>query len=1058
MLHEFFPVPYKTMKGYIPLGYKYIKGLVLTLSSIFDIIKLAERFWRQNMFISPYRDAVTQLRTFVFCAKVFLVFLLISIRLVSTQVNAQDLQVIDEEKHILFLSSYHPSFPTLDNQVRGLKESFIHENILLDIEYMDAKRFETQENMDYFRTYLKYKLDRLPTYDLVIVGDDAALQFAMDNKAFLFEQLPIVFLGINSIERADKAYAMGEITGVTEITSVRDTLDLINELQPQLQKLYVIVDNTLTGQAERQTVDSQEDNYLHIEFIYWSMHELSYEELSQQLALVSKSDAILLLSAYVDRDMNTRNFNQILALINSKASAPVYHLYDFGVGNGLIGGKVIDFYEQGKSAGNIALKILGGIHIRDLKPIKNTTLNSVMVDYMKLKEFDLDPKSLPSETHFVNRPVSYIQENAELIMISLLIIVSLVVLLFLAILNINRRKKVEIQLQETNTELTAYYEELLSVNEELEASEEELRVNYIEIEKTNKCLEESEERYKYVFELSNSGLWERNMVTNEVFISRDWYHNLLAKGTNKQVDKMSNESVLELFYKQLDAYKSRELQELKKALFQGRIFSYHIVLHCCHQTDQPVFIEEKAQSIYNHEGELIRVVGSHNDITSATLYERQLEEFAYKDQLTKIPNRIDLERYMENLLYQSKEEIAAGSILLLDLDNFKFVNNTYGHEIGDELLKAISLRLTSQLSARYKIGRISGDEFAIVCPNSHSIEDIKQVAHHVLGIFENKFHLRDHSIFVTVSIGIALFPENGSDFDTLINRCNSSLFDAKNNGKNRFEFYDTAMNDSMETKIYIQNNLREAILSNRFCLYYQPIYSIEKNAIVGFEALIRWKDQVRGFIPPSEFIVVAEKMGVINKIGEWVIKEAANFIKQLTKACNKGLYVSINVSAVQLMQQNFVNHFFQVIDDIEVPYSSICIEITETALMQSFDKNAEKLMLLQEKGIKISLDDFGTGYSSLNYLRKLPVNILKIDKSFIDEIANNSSSRDLSEGIILLAQKMGIYVIAEGVETKEQLNYMKDFSCDGVQGYLIARPIPEKAVKEYYEGFLGIDY
>jgi len=291
----------------------------------------------------------------------------------------------------------------------------------------------------------------------------------------------------------------------------------------------------------------------------------------------------------------------------------------------------------------------------------------------------------------------------------------------------------------------------------------------------------------------------------------------------------------------------------------------------------------------------------------------------------------------------------------------------------------------------------------------------------------------------------------------LINRCNSSIYEAKANGKNRYEFYDIAMNESMETKIYIQNNLREAILSSRFNLYYQPIYSIDKNSIIGFEALIRWKDEVRGFIPPSEFIVVAEKMGVITKIGDWVIEEASKFIKYLINTCNENLYVSINVSAVQLMQQNFVEHFFDVVNQMNIPYTSLCLEITETALMQSFDKNSEKLLNIQSKGVKISLDDFGTGYSSLSYLKKLPVNILKIDKSFIDEIAYNSSSRELSEGIILLAQKMGMYVIAEGIESREQFNYMKDFHCDGIQGYYVARPLPELEVKEFYDGFLGIE-
>lgn len=975
----------------------------------------------------------------------------------STIDNSIKGSVDNQTKHILFLSSYNPSFPTVENQIRGIKEGIGLNNYILDIEYMDSKRFDTQENRDFFETYFTYKIQSLPVYDIVIVGDDAALQFSIDHYKSLFNNIPIVFLGINSIKRADEAYDLGSFTGIVEVTSVKETLDIIKELQPDAQKIYIIVDNTITGQVERQSIETEEENYGTVEFIYLPMKDLSYEELSEKIRSIPKGNALLLLSAYVDRLMNTKDFNGILELINEAASVPVYHLYDFGIGDGLLGGKVIDFFEQGKSAGGMAYKIMNGVSIEDLKPIKNTTLNSVIVDYAQLKKFGLDPDRLDDETNFINRPTSYIEEHASLIILSIVIILSLSIMLFLALLNIHKRKKVEEELKQSYDEITAYYEEVLSLNEELEASEEELRTHFVELEKTNNAIEESEERYKYVFELSNSGMWERNSINNDVFITRSWYVALLEKKGYKHMNKMSNDEIMELFYEQLNLQNASELGELKRSLRQGKISSYQIILHCCRQVEHPMFIEERAQSIYNHEGELLRIVGSHNDVTNALLYERQLEEFAYKDQLTKIPNRIELERYMERLLFESQEEIVSGCVLLLDIDNFKFVNNTYGHEIGDELLKEIGLRLITKIDVVFKVGRISGDEFAVICPKFHRKMDIEKIATQILSIFEHKFHLRDHSIYVTASMGIALFPENGSDFDTLINRCNSSIYEAKANGKNRFEFYDIAMNETMESKIYIQNNLREAILSNRFSLYYQPIYSIEKNAIIGFEALIRWKDEVRGFIPPSEFIVVAEKMGVITKIGDWVLKEATKFIKFLTNMCNESLYVSINVSAVQLMQQNFVEHFFEVIDDVQIPYSAICIEITETALMQSFEKNSEKIIQIQKKGVRVSLDDFGTGYSSLSYLRKLPVNVLKIDKSFIDEIVDNSSSRELTEGIILLAQKMGIYVIAEGIETKEQLNYMKDFKCDGVQGYLIARPIPEKQVKEYYDGFLGVD-
>jgi diguanylate cyclase (GGDEF)-like protein len=409
--------------------------------------------------------------------------------------------------------------------------------------------------------------------------------------------------------------------------------------------------------------------------------------------------------------------------------------------------------------------------------------------------------------------------------------------------------------------------------------------------------------------------------------------------------------------------------------------------------------------------------------------------------------------FLRNYLDRNDVEINTGTVLQLDIDNFKFINNTYGHEIGDEILKEVADRLLRHTDENQQLGRISGDEFVLICPNIHHRMEVDNCAQKLLSLFDEQFRIRDRSIYITVSIGIAVFPENGRDLNLLLNRAGTAVGIAKQNGKNRFEYYDVSMNDSMENRIFIQNNIRQAIKDEHFELHYQPLYDMKNNCIQGFEALVRWKDDMRGYISPLEFILVAEKMGLINRLGRWIMKEALSFAKRMSAEFGDQYYVSINVSTVQLIQQNFVDDLLDIVKEIGVSYHCFCIEITETALMQSFEKNASKLDVLKRLGVKISLDDFGTGYSSLSYLRRLPADVLKIDKTFIDEILNNNESKDLTEGIIVLAQKLGMEVIAEGVEKEAQLRQLKAYGCDGIQGYYIAKPMQEEHILSFIKDF-----
>ncbi len=970
------------------------------------------------------------------------------------QVDESDMETKDYT-NILFISSYHSSFPTISHQLSGLYSVFDPIGYQMDVEYMDTKRYYTEENLENFHQRMMYKMDQNPGYELIIAGDDNALQYVMDKREELFWSLPVVYFGINDLDRAIRAHDAYGFTGLYETTSPVETISLGMDLFPKVNQLNIIVDGSASGIGEFNNVMSHEDEFPELRFNVLDLRSLSYRDLEKELLEMEEDEMILLISAYSDKDGNHMSFYEYLDFIKAKTRLPILHLYSFGIGDGLLGGKVVDFEAHGSEAAKLAVQVIHGGDTAKIPPVLEGTTNKIILDYEEVERLGISKTNIPLEVVYVNEPVNFFEENIEIVVITASIFTMLLFVILILTYSFQKSKKAEEKLQANNEELSAMYEEMMAINEELEAQEEELRDSYENLTYNSNLLEESERRYKYVFELSHAGLWEREVGTNNIFMTSEWYRNLFKDRGISDIEKLSVSKLLDLFYGQLDNIQLNRLQILQEELIKGMRSSYTMVLECCRKNDVAYYIEERAKAIYSREGDLERIIGSHTNITSSVLYEQQLEEFAYKDQLTKMPNRIILEQKMDEYLKLSDSEYVCGAVFLIDIDNFKFINNTFGHEIGDELLQQIARRLEAVVSNDYLLGRISGDEFVVIAKDVHNLVDMEKVAASIMEGFENRFVLRDRSIYVTSSVGVALFPENGSDLDTLLYRCNSAVNEAKMKGKNRYDFYDESMDDSMENKIYIQNNIRQAMDQNLFELYYQPIYNIEEDRIVGFEALIRWQDAVRGFIPPAEFIIVSEKMGLINRLGDWVLKQACKFIRDVNKKLNADFYVSVNVSSVQLIQHDYVENTISIVKALNVPFKNICIELTETALMQSFEQNTAKLISLRNEGIKISLDDFGTGYSSLNYLRRLPVDILKIDKSFIDHIVTSQDDRQLTEGIILLAQKMGIYVIAEGIEDLSQLEYLADYQCNGIQGYYISRPLPENRLFAFLDEFSG---
>lgn len=454
--------------------------------------------------------------------------------------------------------------------------------------------------------------------------------------------------------------------------------------------------------------------------------------------------------------------------------------------------------------------------------------------------------------------------------------------------------------------------------------------------------------------------------------------------------------------------------------------------------------------IKDENGNVTNYCGIFTDLSERKTVENELKKRALTDSLTDVNNRFAFLEKMNTLLLESSNTVQH-AVFFLDLDRFKQVNDTLGHSIGDLLLVEVAKRIKRLLKHKDIIARYGGDEFVITLTNIHHPREAAKFAEEVIREVEQPIMINNQELFVSTSIGISIYPHDGVTTEELVNRADKAMYFSKQNGRNRFSFYFEELNTDNERLIALDTEIRKAIEHRDFELYYQPKVDSKKNKIIGVEALVRWKNEKLGFVSPGEFIPYAEETGLIIPISEIILEKACEELAVLRMAGYSNLTISINISSIHFQQQNFLESIQRILEKYNTSAQNFEIEVTERTVMNSEEETIRKLVRLKQLGFKLSIDDFGTGYSSLSYLVRFPLDYLKIDRSFIHHIVTLDDKQAVVDAIIQMAHRLKMEVIAEGVESIQQINILRDMGCDYIQGYFYSKPIPMDELIEFLQ-------
>ncbi|MGG1575503.1 putative bifunctional diguanylate cyclase/phosphodiesterase [Fictibacillus sp. NRS-1165] len=553
-------------------------------------------------------------------------------------------------------------------------------------------------------------------------------------------------------------------------------------------------------------------------------------------------------------------------------------------------------------------------------------------------------------------------------------------------------------------------------------------------------LRKSRERLQDIFDTIDVAIWSHNLKQNKLMVTRG-----IEKLYGYSLDSFIQD--VELWRKVIHSEDLPIIDQRAKRIARGETVTseYRIT-----RPDGEIrWIQDRGIPILDESGVLVDFNSILYDITNRKQAESTIDHMAYHDDLTGLPNRHRFQEVLEQKMFEAGISNSTIAVMFVDLDRFKMINDTLGHRFGDLLLQHVSYQLKNLVRPSDHVFRRGGDEFILLMENTDEAE-IRQLAMRILNQFKKPIMIRGQEIFSTLSLGIAFYPGHGLDLDELIKNADTAMYHAKEKGRDNYQFFNDALNESMMVKMQLENGLRKALHREEFTLRYQPQIHLPSERVMGTEALLRWEHPEFGNIPPSTFIPVAEDTGLIIPIGDWVIKEACRQNKFWQDIGHEKLSIAVNISAKQLEDPGFPDRVKKNLAVFELDLACLELEITE-GMMQDFDSSIPNIRRLKELGVKISIDDFGTGYSSLSYLKVLPIDTLKIDKSFLDDSLESFQGQALVKTIIDMGINLKFNVIAEGIEDRMQVEFLLSQGCLVGQGYFYSEPLSATECEAFFQ-------
>jgi diguanylate cyclase (GGDEF)-like protein/PAS domain S-box-containing protein len=548
----------------------------------------------------------------------------------------------------------------------------------------------------------------------------------------------------------------------------------------------------------------------------------------------------------------------------------------------------------------------------------------------------------------------------------------------------------------------------------------------------------SEKRYRTLFERNLAGVY-RSTLDGRILDCNESFARIFGYASREE---MLQQTAWDMYLKRED----REAA-VAKLLERQYLTNYEICLK--RKDGSSVWVLESENLIEGPDGRLSVIEGTAIDITERKRAEEQVKHLAFHDPLTNLPNRLLFNDRLTLAVAQAHRHNQKLAVLFLDLDRFKVINDSLGHSVGDELLRQVAERIQEHVREGDTVARLGGDEFTLLVPGITVEEDAAKIARKICDAVHDPFWIDGRELFVTTSLGVSVYPSDGHDAETLVRNADSAMYRAKEQGRDNYQLYTPAMNAKAIERLSLESRLRQAVANDELELHFQPFIDIRTEEVLGAEALLRWRHPELGLIPPGEFIPIAELSGLIVPIGEWVLRTACAEARKWHDKGFPAMTVSVNLSSRQFQQSDLGSQVTHALEETGLEPDKLDLEITESCAMQNAEHSINTLWGLKKQGVRISMDDFGTGYSSLNYLKRFPIDRIKLDQSFVRDLPGDKDDAAIAMAVIAMGRSLELVVIAEGVETQEQLAFLKGHECDQLQGFLFSRPLPAEAFEKF---------